>query len=371
MPSSKKNLLELCLSPDLGGLELYMMRCAKALGDSFNVMSVISSKGKLEQYFSETEYRYKMLEKKSNLLMFSSAKKLAKIIDENDIGIVHLHWTKDIPIAVLAKQLSKRKPKLAQTRNMTMTRFKDDFYHRYLYKNMDLMLPVTKQVAAQLERFIPESVRPKVEVLYMGTDEIELLAKEELQQLREELGMDKCFAVGLVGRIEETKGQYLLIEALARLRQKDVNVEAFFVGHAMEEGYIDSLKEKAEKSGITSSIHFLGFMKNPMHFMQACDAMVLATPCETFGLVVIEAMSVGTPMVATNACGPLEIIDDQDSGLLFEKSSSEDLGKKIEMLCRSDELCSTISKNALLKIQDKFSNDKQFQKLTTVFKGLF
>ena len=105
--------------------------------------------------------------------------------------------------------------------------------------------------------------------------------------------------------------------------------------------------------------------------MQACDAMVLATPCETFGLVVIEAMSVGTPMVATNACGPLEIIDDQESGLLFEKSSSEGLADKIEMLRSSDILCSSISKRALFKIQDKFSNDKQFEKLTTVFKGLF
>ena len=362
--------MELCLSPDLGGLELYMMRCAKALNTDFNVMSVINSLGKLEQYFTNTEFKYEHVAKKSNIFMLGAAREVAKMIDENSIDIIHLHWTKDIPIAVLAKHLSKRKPKLVQTRNMTMTRFKDDFYHRHLYKNMDLILPVTKQVGEQLKRFIPESIRPKVEVLYMGTDEVKLLEKNVLQQLRQEVSMDKTFAVGLVGRIEETKGQHLLIEAISLLRQKSITVEAFFVGHEMEAGYIETLKTKAASLNIASAVHFLGFMKNPMHFMQACDAMVLATPCETFGLVVIEAMSVGTPLVATNACGPLEIIDDKVNGLLFEKNSSRDLANKIEALCNSTALCKVVSKNAVIKVQESFSNDKQFKKLAMVLNNI-
>ena len=367
---SKQNLMELCLSPDLGGLELYMMRCAKALSDDFNVISVINPAGKLEQYYSDTEHQYALLEKKSNLLMFRVAKKLAKIIDDNAIDIVHLHWTKDIPIAVLAKYFSKRKPKLAQTRNMTMTRFKDDFYHRYLYKNIDLMLPVTKQVGEQIERYIPESVRPKVEVLYMGTDEIALLNEQDLNVFQQEHDMKNSFAVGLVGRIEETKGQHLLIEAIALLHEKEIDVEAFFVGHEMEEGYIATLKTKAEALDVATSVHFLGFMKTPMHFMQACDAMVLATPCETFGLVVIEAMSVGTPLIATNACGPLEIIDDGESGLLFESNSNVELSKKIEMLYHNEMLCQTISENAVTKVDNAFNNEKQFRKLVTFLSSI-
>ena len=127
MTKSKKSLLELCLSPDLGGLELYMMRASKALDDDFDVVSVINPKGKLEQYYKETSYHYELVEKGSNLLMLGAARKLAKIIDENRIDVVHLHWTKDIPIAVLAKKLSKSDPQLVQTRNMNMTRFKTTF----------------------------------------------------------------------------------------------------------------------------------------------------------------------------------------------------------------------------------------------------
>ena len=370
MQHNKKNLLELCLSPDLGGLELYMMRCAKALDIDFNVISVISPNGKLEQYFSGTEHRYKLLSKRSNVMMYRAARNLARIIDANSIDIVHLHWTKDIPIAVLAKKLSKRKPKLIQTRNMTMTRFKDDLYHRFLYKNIDLLLPVTKQVAAQLKRFIPEPVRPGIEVLYMGTDEVELLDHAALQRLREELGMKKGFAVGMVGRIEETKGQHLLIEAVALLRRKGVNVEAFFVGHEMEKGYIDTLKKRAGNLEIAPWVHFLGFMKNPLHFMQACDAMVLATPCETFGLVVIEAMAAGTPVIATDRCGPLEIIEDGVNGLLFEKESAAALSRQIEALCSDAQQCATLSEAGQKRVREAFSNRVQFQKLAKLLDAI-
>ena len=363
----RKNLLELCLSPDLGGLELYMMRAAKALSDDFNVISVINAKGKLESYFKESDHRYSMLEKSSNLLMFGAAYKLAKIIDEEMIDIVHLHWTKDIPIAVLAKKLSKQNPKLAQTRNMTMTRFKDDFYHRALYKNIALMLPVTKQVAEQLNKFIPEDIRPKVEVVYMGTDRVEMLDERALEEFKSVQKMNAGFSVGMVGRIEEHKGQHLLIEALTDL---DAKVEAYFVGHAMQEGYIDTLKEKAKALGVDKRVHFLGFMKNPMHFMQACDAMVLATPCETFGLVVIEAMSVRTPMIAVNACGPLEIIDDNVDGLLFEKNSHQALAEKIELLYSDEELYQRLSAGAQHKTNTAFDNEKQFEKLSKILVAL-
>ena len=359
-----KNLLELCLSPDLGGLELYMMRCAKALDESFNVISVINPVGKLEQYYSGTEYAYKMLAKKSNLLMFGSAKKLAKIIDEHAIDIVHLHWTKDIPIAVLAKQLSKRKPTLVQTRNMLMTRFKDDFYHRYLYKNIDLMLPTSREVKGQIEKFIPESVRPKVEVLYMGVSEPDMLDDVEAQMLRDSIGMNKSFSIGLVGRIEEAKGQVLLIDAIEMLVEKGLDVKAFFVGHPMKESYLEQLKADVIDRGLDSKIHFLGFMKNPHHFMQVCDAIVLATEHETFGLVLIEAMQMNTAIIGADRGGPVEIIEDKKSGLLFTSMSAKSLAESIEYLYDDRERALQIADNGKRRAKEMFLDSTQFQRLS-------
>ncbi|MBA3026794.1 MAG: glycosyltransferase family 4 protein [Sulfurimonas sp.] len=361
---TKKTLLELCMSPDLGGLELYMVRAAKALRDDFNVISIINENSKLEQYYDE-DNTYIKIKKTSNLFMFGAAKKLANVIDEHDVDIIHMHWTKDIPFVVLAKLLSKKKPKIAQTRNMTMTRFKDDFYHRFLYKNMDLLLPVTYQVKEQLEQFIPAEIRPKVEVLYMGSDKPELLNDAEVQVLKDELGLSSsAFNLGMVGRINEAKGQHLLIRALAHLQ--DMNVHVYFVGHEMRKGYTQELKKLSHELGVENQVHFLGFMKNPHHFYQACDAIVLASKRETFGLVLIEAMQVGTAVIGANSGGVVEIIDDEKTGFLFESQNAESLAAAIEKLVKNPQLLESVANAGQQKCQEKFSNVVQFEKLAEI-----
>jgi len=359
----KSSVLELCLSPDLGGLELYMVRASHYLDAKTDCISVINESGKLEQYYENTNYKYEKIKRNATLLSFLSAQKLAKIIDENRVEVVHLHWTKDIPVAVLAKLLSKQKPKLVQTRNMTMTRFKDDFYHRFLYKNIDTILPVTYQVKEQLERFIPEDIRPKIEVLYMGADTPELIVGDKYRALKEQYSLKDSFIVGIVGRIEEGKGQYLVIDAIKKLSQKNLDVKALIVGHAMDEKYLESLKKELVKNSLEERVIFTGFTREAQKLMQICDTLVLATDRETFGLVLIEAMACGICVIGTNNAGPLEIIDDNKTGLLFEKNSSESLAEKIELLLNDKELKSRLAEAGREKAECVFESEKQFEKL--------
>ena len=354
-------LMELCLSPDLGGLELYMVRAAKALNDTFDVISVINARGKLAPYYAKTPYRYAAIEKQGTLLMFGAARQLARLIDAEQVDVVHLHWTKDIPVAVMAKLLSKQKPALVQTRNMTMTKFKNDPYHRLLYRHMDLMLPVTRQVADQLRRFIPDAVRPNIEILYMGSDAVEKIDMPAAKALRAELGMEGRFAVGMVGRISQAKGQHLLIEAIAQMEAQ--HVQAYFVGHEMQKGYVDQLRAHAEALGVQERVHFLGFMKNPHRFFQVCDAVVLASHHETFGLVLIEAMQVGTAVIGSNSGGVLEIIEEGRSGLLFDVGDPVSLAKVIGILERDPAFMAKIAEQGRERAEMLFSNEKQFAEL--------
>ena len=152
-----KNILEFCLSPDLGGLELFVANCFKSFKSKGNCKIVVAPDKKLDKYLENEE---KFYIKRNKFFPIIPAFKLAKFIDSNDIDVIHFHWTRDITTVVLAKILSKKKPKIIQTRNMTMTRFKDDFYHRWLYKNVDMMHAVTKQVKEQIQKFIPTDTCP-------------------------------------------------------------------------------------------------------------------------------------------------------------------------------------------------------------------
>ncbi|MCX6076323.1 MAG: glycosyltransferase family 4 protein [Campylobacterales bacterium] len=365
-----KNILELCLSPDLGGLELYMVRASHFLHEKVNVVSVINEAGKLEQYYKNSIYKYEKIKRHSPLLSILSAKKLASIIDENKIDVVHLHWTKDIPVAVLAKLFSKQKPKLVQTRNMTMTRFKDDFYHRFLYKNMDWMLPVTYQVQSQLEKFIPNDIRPKVEVLYMGAEAPILIDSQEKIKLKNSYKLGDSFIVGIVGRVEMEKGQYLVIEAIEKLIADNIDAKALIVGHAMDENYLISLKSEIKEKNLHNSIIFTGFTTEAQKLMQLCDCLVLATQRETFGLVLIEAMACGITVVCSDSGGPLEIVDDNETGLIFKTKDSADLYKKIKLLEENVALKNRLAHAGKEKSNAVFDSQKQFTKLQSILENM-
>ena len=366
-----KNILELCLSPDLGGLELYMVRASHYLHEKGKVVSVIVEDSKLEKYYQDTPYRYEKIKKSTFFSSYFLAKQLANIIDENKIEIVHAHWTKDLLVAVLAKKLSTCKPQIVQTRNMTMTRFKDDFYHRWLYKNISLMLPVTYQVKEQLERFIPQEIRPKIEVLYMGADTPTMIDEAQKQKLRAQYGLDDTFVVGIVGRIEEDKGQYLVIDAVKKLLKKGfTDIQALIVGHAMSEQYLQGLKNEIKEEGLEDKIIFTGFTTEAQQLMQLLDVLVLATRKETFGLVLIEAMKAGIAVIGTNNAGPLEIIDDAKNGLLFAQGKSDDLATKVELLVKDESLKHYLAKAGELKAKEMFDSQKQFEKLYAILEKL-
>ena len=366
---TNKNILEVCLSPDLGGLELYMSKCVKQLSKDFNIISTIAKNSKLEEYFLSKDDKYYTLKRKSSFSLIN-AFKLAKIIDSNNIDIIHLHWTKDLPIVVLSKVFSKRNPKIVQSRHMTMTRFKNDFYHKFLYKNIDLMIAVTKELEKQLIKFIPNDIRPKIEQVYLGAQCSSKYSKEEIESFKEEIEAKDSFVVGLIGRINEFKGQHLLIEAIKILKEKDLDIKAFFVGHPMKEEYLLELKDRLKSYNLENDVKFLGFTNEPHKFMQACDCVIMASKNETFGLVTIEAMQMGTAVIGANAGGVLEIIDDKETGLLFESQNSKDLALKIEELYLNSILREKLEKNGEQKATESFNNDIQFEKLIKVLKEI-
>jgi len=354
-----KNILEFCLSPDLGGLELFMINCIEHFSKRANIFIAVAPNKKLNHTL---DHKTLFLLERNKLFPLIPAMKLAQYIDKNHIDIIHFHWTKDITTVVLAKVLSKRKPQLVQSRHMSMTRFKDDFYHKWLYKNIDIMHAVTHQVKAQLEMFIPSNSRPKIEVVHPGT-KVPIVEDEEKESLRKKYALNDSFVVGMVGRIEEAKGQYLLLEAIADL--KVFNIKVLIVGQAMEAQYLEELKIKIVDLGIEDKIIFTGFTKEVNAHIQLCNVTVLATPKETFGLVVIESMANGIPVIATNAGGPLEIINDGMDGFFFDRTV-QDLEKKIQMFYEDKSLQEKIAKEALISVKEKFDYETQLTKLYEV-----
>lgn len=353
---TNKNIVELCLAHGLGGLELYAAHSFEYFKEKTKCLAVVAPNTKLD---SLIENKDKYTIKRNKLLPFIPALKLAKLIDKEDIDIIHFHWGKDIITAVLAKLLSKKKPKIVYSRHMNMTRFKDDVYHRWLYKNIDLLHAVSKQVKEQMQKYIPQKVRAPIETIYLGVKE-KTIDEQDVNSLKLKYNLNNEFVVGIIGRIEEEKGQFLLIEAIKKLENLDI--KALITGHAMDEDYLKKLKKKVKELEIEDKIIFSGFTKDVNEHIRLCDIIVLATKKETFGLVLIEAMMNRVCIAATNKGGPLEIIDDGLTGLLFERNSDA-IAQKIEYLYNNPKKREALANAGYEKAKKEFDYETQMQKL--------
>ncbi|SNT37320.1 Glycosyltransferase involved in cell wall bisynthesis [Granulicella rosea] len=150
-------------------------------------------------------------------------------------------------------------------------------------------------------------------------------------RLRAEIGAQGKPLIGLFGRLSPWKGQHVLLEALSQIP----NVHGVLVGDALfgEEDWVASLRARASQPDLAGRIHFLGFRRDIPELMQAMDIVVHAsTSAEPFGLVIVEGMLAGRPVIATRAGGACEIVQEGVSGLLTMPGSVPELRAAIERL---------------------------------------
>jgi glycosyltransferase involved in cell wall biosynthesis len=363
--STKMRILELCLSPDLGGLELYMLRCCRALSERASVLAVVAAGSRLEGYLQKEGLPAQTLVRRNKPLPLLAAQRLAKIIDDEAVAIVHMHWGKDLPLAAFAKTLSQRKPKLVSTRQMQITRPKRDFYHDFLYRQIDLNITITQSLAADMQRLLNPAYSDRVVPLYYGVAKPDqFMGSEERQQFRQGLGIaESTFLVGLFGRIKHYKGQHLLVEAISRALGEGADVAALIVGHAMEPDYLARLKQQVKEAGLEHRILFRDFVEQPQRWMQACDTVALTTVEETFGLVLVEAMRSGVAVIGSDRGGVPEIIEHEKSGLLFRSEDADDLFWQLKRLWSDRAFCAQLALTGKARSDELFDEDLHFPAL--------
>jgi len=200
---------------------------------------------------------------------------------------------------------------------------------RRLAGSYDRVIAISRHVAGTLlEAGIPDR---RIAQIYDGID-IEALqgaARRPANATRRELGVpDDGFLVLMAGNLKRWKGQHVLLEALslapAELRQR---CYVAFAGAAPADtpAYEAELRARVSQDGFSERVRFLGSRSDVPALMSAADVVVHASiRPEPFGLVVIEAMALGRPIVASRLGGPAETVT-PGSGLLFDPAHPDEL----------------------------------------------
>ncbi len=163
-------------------------------------------------------------------------------------------------------------------------------------------------------------------------------AASESKRIRAEFGCnDSHQLIALVGRVVSWKGQDYFIRALARAFKNNRNIRGLIVGEGEDtdtnRAYIDGLHSLVSESGLANVVTLTGHRADVPEIMQAADAVVCASSePEPFGRVIIESMATGTVVIATNAGGATDIIQDNVNGLLVPIKDSASLAGAIMRL---------------------------------------
>lgn len=159
------------------------------------------------------------------------------------------------------------------------------------------------------------------------------LEKEDLKTKERQEGV---LHIGVPGRIEETKNQQIVLELL-RSSKFPVKIKCYFAGSGTADA---EMKEMVERYGLGDKVEFLGVLKiAEMHtFYKEMDVVILPSRFEAFGLVLIEALSIGCPVLVSDSHGALNFIEDENfrSHFVFDPDNLEDLRQKLFAFIEDD-----------------------------------
>lgn len=216
-------------------------------------------------------------------------------------------------------------------------------------------------------------LKAKSEFVWNALDinEVVQYKKNTLQKIREEYfnANKQTIVIGLFGRINSWKGQQLLLKAYNKIENKK-NLKLVYLGSAPpnQEHFEIELKDEIKNLNLESSVIIIPFQNEVWKFWQAIDiAVVPSTEPEPFGMVAIEAMYCGKPVVAANHGGLTETVLHNETGYLFKPNDADDLYNYLNKLIENENQRLTFGQKGNKRVCEYFTIDKHIEKFEQIF----
>lgn len=366
-----KNILFLHSSSELYGSDRSLLNIVKYINkEKFNIHVILPCDGPLVDemkkvpgvtvvIYSVAVLRRKHLSPKGIFSYFSDYSKSVKFIknyiNENKIDLVDTNTAVVFPGAVAAKRTKIKSS--WHIREIIKNKYENKFISMMMKRYADLIIANSKASGTALK--VPES---KIRVVYNAVEDKPIVE-----------GSHEGIVVGMAGRINRWKGQKLFVDAAKLVSEKHPDVKFVIAGEAYtgEEFLKEELKEYIREKSVEDKVSLLGQVNDMPGFYSNIDMFVLpSTQPEPFGLVVIEAMNYGLPVVATNHGGPVEIIDEGVDGFLVDWEDASQMAARIIELVENPEMRKTMGAKGQQKKREKYSVDAMVSNVEKVFEEL-
>ena len=359
--------------PYTGGVEKYVLDLSKELVKRGNDVTVVCA--------NEPESKKEEILGGINVKRVSYIGKIAntnispyfpfKILRE-EFDIIHAHfptpWNLDWSALI---SLIKRKP-LVLTYHNDITNHPTSNILIYVYNNtfLKLALRIAKKIIITQPDYLKYSkflkpFKEKIAVIPIGVDTANFRYTD-----RKKTG-NEIFFLGVLDKFHRYKGLDYLIGALAKVRTLIPDVKLIVGGKGeLAEEY----KKLARKLGLENNVKFIGYVggKDLIKIYNQSQIFVLPSVSheEGFGIVLLEAMACGTPVICTNIVGVAKDIEMNKAGIVVKPKNEKELSNALIKILKNKTDRKKMGENALELVQLKYSLDKMAESFEKIYEGV-
>jgi len=366
--------LMLCDGRGLGGLELQMLERVKDVQDrKAHAVLACSSKGKLWSHAAQSSTIPERVEFNIPYYDPFAIFRFGKIAKKYKVDVCIVGQSQLLSQVLIARKVWRLPMSVIFYQQMQSGHPKRDWFHDRIYSSLDAAIVLTNQMKEELVKTTIMSPSKIHTIPYGIRTEEFVLPEPDRYIAKKAFGIPSdAFVLGCISRLDFQKDQLLLINAFAN-SDVPANSRLVIVGDVTPgyEGYDNELRTAVQAFGITDRVIFLPFTKEVPKLLSCFDVFVLPSRSETFGLVLIEAMAAGLPVIATNSGGVPEIIEHGRTGLLFPPQDEQALSAQLSRLAGSAQLREQLGAEAQKEVQRRFDYKAQTDRFFEVCHSVY
>ena len=232
---------------------------------------------------------------------------LTRFVRRQGIDLIHTDSSRDLFTLVPVRQLSGRLP-LVMQKHVGTSGPKNLVVHHYMYPRVDFVIAISEVIRANVLATHPLR-EDQVGIVHAGIDLGRFTPDPAARaRVRAELKVpDTASLVGIIGRLQKEKGHFDFIEVAQRVSVDHPDTRFVVVG-APTEGWEEEAatsEQTARDAGLGERLILAGFRRDVPDLLDAMDIFLFPSHAEAYGLVVVEAMAMGLPVVAYGCDGVL------------------------------------------------------------------
>ena len=288
---------------------------------------------------------------------------IKKLCSQHQIDLVHMHSAKSHAVGVVSAALGNKTPLILSRRvdfvpkNNFLTKWK--YNHSSIKRIVGVSGKITEIMSAYVNK--PE----KCVTVHSGIDLGKFSERPAHNILRDEFKLsNETILIGNTSALENHKDYPTFIRTVASIYKQGIPVHAFIIGQGSLK---EQLSQQIRESGAEEIFHLTGFRKDIQKVLPSLDVFLITSNEEGLGTSVLDAFAAQVPVVATNAGGIPEMVEDNVTGLLRPVGDVEALAQAVTSLIENKNLQRQLINGATEKLKE-FSKEQTAEKTLTIYK---